>query len=122
MSSTPSYTTTPKCPHCNSTITSVIYSPGPARGTKLRHRKCAVCQTKFKTYQQVDPLGPELPKTLKVGKGGATGKLEPDDVREIRRQLKRRGGRDHQLIADLFGIARTTVTRINVNTAYKHVS
>ena len=27
--STPSYTTKPECPHCGSTITSVIYSPGP---------------------------------------------------------------------------------------------
>ena len=70
----------------------------------------------------MDPLGPELPKTLKKGKGGASGKLEPDDVREIRLQLKKRGGKNHQLIADLFGIARTTVTRINVNTAYSHVN
>ncbi len=122
MAATPSYTTKPNCPHCNSTITSVIYSPGPARGRKLRHRKCAACQAKFKTYQQVNPLGPEVAQTLKKGRGGANGKLEPDDVREIRRQLQRRGGRDHQLIADLFGVARTTVSRIKSNTAYKHVS
>ncbi len=122
MAATPSYTTTPNSPHRNRTLTSVIYSPGPARGRKLRHRNGAACQAKFKTYQQVDPLGPEVAQTLNRGKGGATGKLKPDDVREIRLQLQRRGGRDHQLIADLFGVARTTVSRIKSNTAYKHVS
>ena len=120
--STPSYTTKPECPHCGSTITSVIYSPGPARGRKLRHRKCGVCLEKFKTYQQVDPLGSEESKILKRGTGGAVGTLEPDQVRDIRQHLKKRGGKDHQLIADLFGVCRTTVTRINLNVAYKHVS
>ena len=115
MAGTPSYTTKPNCPHCNSTITSVIYSPGPVRGRKHRWRRCAACGERFKTTQDLDPRGPEQShKFLRTN-----GSLSIEQVRQIRSELAL--GKPHQLIADFMGIARERVTNINCGNNYRNI-
>ena len=115
MAATPSYTTKPNCPHCNSTMTSVIYSPGPVRGRKHRWRRCATCGERFKTTQELDPRGPEQShKFLHTN-----GSLSVEQVRQIRAELAL--GKPHQLIADFMGIKRERVTNINTGANYKNI-
>ncbi len=115
MAATPSYTTKPRCPYCNTTITSVIYSPGPVRGRKHRWRRCASCKEKFKTTQELNPRGLEQPhKFLKTN-----GSLSVEQVRYIRSELAL--GKPHQLIADFMGIKRERVTNINCGNNYQNI-
>ena len=115
MAATPSYTTKPNCPHCNSTMTSVIYSPGPVRGRKHRWRRCATCGERFKTTQELDPRGPEQShKFLHTN-----GSLSVEQVRQIRAELAL--GKPHQLIADFMGIKRERVTNINCGNNYRDI-
>lgn len=112
MAEIPRYATLPPCIHCGSNDTSIIYSPGPARNRKLRWRRCNNCSTKFKTIQKINPLGEEISMDFTRG-------LHPDEVREIRQELKK--GKPHQLIADFHAVSRGVVTNINIRKSYKHV-
>jgi len=122
------------CPECDNPVTKVTCGNSQL-GRKYRYRRCGSCGHKFKTSQSLsetdakETIVPYLDTVLlrrqERLRGGGSSKLNPSDVREIRKLWAKAVYKDKQekiYIAEQFNVKERAVDNILTGKAWSFVS
>jgi len=121
------------CPECDHPVTKVTCVKSKL-GRRYRYRRCACCDHKFKTSQSLgetdakETIVPYLETVLlrrqERLRGGGSSKLNPSDVREIRKMWAKAVYKDKQeiiFIAERFNVKERAVKNILTGKAWSFV-